>query len=182
MLSKKVLQYPVTTILSEIDSIVTQVYIDEGFDLWGHNNRHKLNKLHENTLSISLIAWRPKKDDELHSEPMLNYPHKWPEINNFMHLFETRNNCSVRMLNIVKLPPGQVVHPHKDGAKFYSQHDRYHLVLKGTYDMIVDGEHFKYEPGGVYWFDNNKTHSVENGDEERICIIFDTLPNKKDDA
>ncbi len=179
MLSKKVLQYPTSTILMEIDQNVSAAEMT-GVNLWGANKRHELNQLHEQTRSISLMVWTAPQgapiEERMKTHAQLNYPHKWPEINSFMHLFEQRMQCSVKIINIVKLPPNGVVHPHIDGDAFYDIHDRWHLVLKGTYDMIVDDEHFTYEPGGVYWFDNNKMHSVENGDEERICIIFDTLP------
>lgn len=179
MLSKKVLHYPTTTIKRELEQrILNDAY--DGIDTWDMTNRHKNIKFHEHTRSIPLITWDNidgvHQWDTMTTHVTNGYPSKWPEVNAFMKLFEDREKCSVKIINIVRLLPDKPVHQHVDGGKFYEMHDRWHFVLQGEYDMIVEDTTFKYTSGGVYWFDNTKMHSVQNTDVERIAIIFDTLP------
>ncbi len=82
---------------------------------------------------------------------------------------------------IVKLECKSTVTPHIDEGTYYTNRDRYHLVLK-TEDSInfCGDENQIYEVGELWWFDNKKLHSVENrSNEERIHLIFDILKGRK---
>jgi len=79
---------------------------------------------------------------------------------------------------VTKLPPGGKITPHADEGEAAEKYDRFHIVLKGESGdtMICDGEEQEMRTGQVWWFDNNKTHSVENrSDQDRIHVIVDIM-------
>lgn len=80
---------------------------------------------------------------------------------------------------LYKIPVGQPGIPrHIDSGAYYRKHNRYHLCLQGRYRYEVGGEELVAEAGDLFWFDNQKPHSVENiGSEDRITVVFD-VPKK----
>lgn len=81
---------------------------------------------------------------------------------------------------IVNLPPGKRVYPHIDRGAYYLAHARFHLVLRSTHGSILrtGGETRRLANGELWWFDNNLVHEAWNdGDENRIHLIFDILPH-----
>ncbi|MEO1081964.1 MAG: aspartyl/asparaginyl beta-hydroxylase domain-containing protein [Pseudomonadota bacterium] len=80
---------------------------------------------------------------------------------------------------IVNLPPGKRVYPHIDRGLYYRVHARFHLVLRsaGGSMLRTGGETKMLKVGELWWFDNNKVHEAWNdGDENRVHLIFDVLP------
>jgi aspartyl/asparaginyl beta-hydroxylase (cupin superfamily) len=80
---------------------------------------------------------------------------------------------------IVCLPAGHRVYPHVDRGEYYRLRDRYHLVLKSRLGSWLrsGGEEVRMREGELWWFDNDQLHEAHNdGDEDRIHIIFDLLP------
>ena len=72
------------------------------------------------------------------------------------------------------LPPGKSVKKHIDGGPYYVGKDRFHLVLQGTYQYVVNRESRSWQAGDLFWFDNKQEHYSNNiGKVDRIAIIFD---------
>ena len=75
---------------------------------------------------------------------------------------------------IAILPPGKSVQQHIDGGPYYSDKDRFHLVLQGNYEYTVAGESREWKAGDLFWFDNKKEHSsISTGKVDRMAFIFD---------
>lgn len=80
---------------------------------------------------------------------------------------------------IVCLPAGRRVYPHIDRGEYYLVRNRFHLVLRSTQGswLKAGDEEIRMQEGELWWFDNNQLHEAFNdGDEDRIHIIFDLLP------
>ena len=80
---------------------------------------------------------------------------------------------------IVNLPPRKRVDPHIDRGAYSLVHARFHLVLRSTQgSMLRAGDEKQLlRNGELWWFDNNQVHEAWNdGDENRIHLIFDVLP------
>ena len=80
---------------------------------------------------------------------------------------------------IVCLPAGRRVYPHVDRGEYYRLRNRYHLVLKSTHGSWLKAadEEIRMREGELWWFDNDQPHEAHNdGDENRIHMIFDLLP------
>ncbi len=80
---------------------------------------------------------------------------------------------------IVCLPAGQRVYPHIDRGEYYRVRNRYHLVLRSTAGSWLKSgaEEVRMREGELWWFDNQALHEAHNdGEEDRIHIIFDLLP------
>ncbi len=80
---------------------------------------------------------------------------------------------------IVSLPPGRRVYPHIDRGLYYHVHSRLHLVLRSSHGSLLRAgdETNRLGEGELWWFDNSKEHEAWNdGDENRIHLIFDVLP------
>jgi aspartyl/asparaginyl beta-hydroxylase (cupin superfamily) len=80
---------------------------------------------------------------------------------------------------IVCLPAGRKVYPHIDRGEYYRFRGRYHMILKSTAGswMKAGDEEIRMREGELWWFDNDQMHeAVNDGDEDRIHIIFDLLP------
>lgn len=77
---------------------------------------------------------------------------------------------------ITRLKPGGQIYPHEDAgapAEFYS---RYQVALQSAPGCLFHcGDETAYfAPGSVWYFNNQKTHSVvNNGSDERIVLICD---------
>ena len=83
---------------------------------------------------------------------------------------------------IVCLPAGRRVHPHVDRGAYYRARDRYHLVLRSTAGswLKAEDEEVRMREGELWWFDNDRMHEAFNdGDQDRIHIIFDLLPQAR---
>ena len=83
---------------------------------------------------------------------------------------------------IVCLPAGRRVYPHVDRGEYYRLRNRYHLVLKSTHGSWLKAadEEIRMREGELWWFDNDQPHEAFNdGDEDRIHMIFDLLPRAR---
>ena len=100
--------------------------------------------------------------------------HKYTECICFLDWFEKIYGGKIHRVAIAYLPAGGKVHPHIDKGSYYENKDRFHLVLSGYYDYIVDGEKQRFGAGDLFWFDNKKIHSSINVTPmPRISLIFD---------
>ena len=100
--------------------------------------------------------------------------HKYTECVCFLDWFEKIYGGKIHRVTIAYLPADGKVYPHIDKGKYYENKDRFHLVLSGYYDYIVDGETQRFGAGDLFWFDNKKVHSSINATPiPRISLIFD---------
>lgn len=87
--------------------------------------------------------------------------------------------CDLSRAKIVSLPAGKRVYPHIDRGEYYRLRGRYHLVLKSAQGswLKASDEEIRMQEGELWWFDNDQMHEAYNdGDEDRIHMIFDLLP------
>ncbi len=83
---------------------------------------------------------------------------------------------------IVCLPAGRRVYSHIDRGEYYRLRNRYHFVLKSTHGswLKAGDEEMRMREGQLWWFDNDQPHEAFNdGDEDRIHMIFDLLPRAR---
>ena len=95
-----------------------------------------------------------------------------PQISEVVHRFPFPT-ASIRLS---AMHPGGEIAPHKGLLGFHTGRVRLHLPLKTNPDAIlyVDGQHFCWGVGELWYADFSKTHSVENrGNETRIHAIVD---------
>lgn len=88
-------------------------------------------------------------------------------------------DCDLSRAKIVCLPAGRRVYPHIDNGEYYRLRGRYHMILKSSAGswMKAGDEEIRMREGELWWFDNDQMHEAFNdGDEDRIHIIFDLLP------
>ena len=60
--------------------------------------------------------------------------------------------------------------------------DRYHLVLRSAAGswLKAGDEEVRMREGELWWFDNKQMHEAMNdGDQDRIHMIFDLLPRAR---
>jgi aspartyl/asparaginyl beta-hydroxylase (cupin superfamily) len=128
-------------------------------------------------LRKSAIAGRPRRDvlESRWTSGSVAFPH----ARRFIQSAADSLGGLPGRVKIVNLPPGKRVYPHIDRGAYYLVHARFHLVLRSTEGSMlrVDGETQRLRNGELWWFDNNKVHEAWNeGDENRIHLIFDVLP------
>lgn len=130
------------------------------------------------TMSINLVkaqASLSKNINDTHATEESEWYSRYPKVREFINWFEQTYGGMIFRIAIVHLPPQGKVHPHIDFGEYYRDKDRFHLVLSGYYDMIVNEERQLFSAGDLWWFDNKQMHDVENVSEmPRIAIIFDT--------
>lgn len=77
---------------------------------------------------------------------------------------------------ITRLAPGRSIAPHEDGGDHAAYYERAHVVLQGFPGSLFHcgDESVCMRSGEVWWFDNAKTHSVQNNSaDDRIHLIID---------
>ncbi len=128
-------------------------------------------------LRKSAIAGRPRRDvlESRWTSGSVAFPH----ARRFIQSAADELGGLPGRAKIVNLAPGKRVYPHVDRGAYYLVHARFHLVLRSTHgSMLRVGEETQcLRNGELWWFDNNKIHEAWNdGDENRIHLIFDVLP------
>lgn len=76
---------------------------------------------------------------------------------------------------ITRIPPGGRIEPHSDRSWHADYYDKFYLSLKNPPEcrFFCEDEAIIPRPGDIYWFDNSKTHWVENqGTDDRITVIM----------
>lgn len=101
-----------------------------------------------------------------------------PLMENIILRHYTLGGTIIRAM-IAKLPPGEIIKPHRDQhPTFYHSH-RIHVPIKtnGRVRFMIDGRPYRMQVGEAYEINNQKLHSVMNkGEDERINLIFDYVP------
>jgi Aspartyl/Asparaginyl beta-hydroxylase len=107
---------------------------------------------------------------------------KFPEVRALIEHWARQTCSQPGRAKIVCLPARRRVYPHIDRGAYYRQHDRYHAVLKSAQGswLKAGDEEVRMREGELWWFDNQQVHEAFNdGDEDRIHIIFDMLPEQQ---
>jgi len=101
-----------------------------------------------------------------------------PTTRRFLELIADSEDSILGRAKIISLPPGNKVYPHVDRGEYYRVRNRYHLILQSTGSWMRAGEdEVRMKTGELWWFDNNAEHEAMNdGDRNRVHLIFDLLP------
>ena len=128
----------------------------------------------------SKIGGRKRRD--VHESRYTSGSKKFLVARAFLESFAAEQDAELGRGKIVRLMPGRRVYPHIDRGEYYRVRDRYHLILQsaaGSYLKAGD-EEVRMAEGELWWFDNNQMHEAYNdGEAERIHIIFDMLPRHR---
>lgn len=76
---------------------------------------------------------------------------------------------------MTRIPPGGSVKPHIDTGWHAGHYTKFCVQIKGNKDQafVFDDARLSAEPGELYTFRNDVTHSVENNsDSDRISLII----------
>jgi aspartyl/asparaginyl beta-hydroxylase (cupin superfamily) len=128
-------------------------------------------------LRKSQIYGRARRD--VHESRWTTGSADFPLARAFVTDVATELDADLGRAKIVCLPAGRKVHPHVDRGEYYRLRGRYHLILKSSAGswMRAGDEEVRMREGELWWFDNDRMHEARNdGDEDRIHIIFDLLP------
>ena len=128
-------------------------------------------------LRKSAIAGRARRD--VHESRWTTGSARFPLLHDFLTAFEAREGGALGRAKVVCLPAGRRVYPHIDRGEYYRIRDRYHLVLQSALGSPLKSgdEEVRMRTGELWWFDNKEVHEAFNdGDEDRIHLIFDHLP------
>ena len=120
---------------------------------------------------------RPRRD--VHESRWTSGSARFPLFREFLTLVAAEEGGLLGRAKIVCLPAGRKVYPHTDRGEYYKVRNRYHLVLKSSLGSWLKAgeEEVRMQPGELWWCDNKAVHEAHNdGDEDRIHLIFDMLP------
>ena len=128
----------------------------------------------------SKIGGRERRD--VHESRYTTASQNFMRVRAFLETFAYEEDAELGRAKLVCLKPGHRVHPHIDRGEYYRVRDRYHLILRsslGSY-MKAGDEEMRMREGELWWFDNNAIHEAANdGDADRIHLIFDMLPRSR---
>ncbi|KIC51034.1 hypothetical protein RA29_03900 [Tateyamaria sp. ANG-S1] len=128
-------------------------------------------------LRKSMILGRKRRD--VHESRWTSGSINFPLARGFIEDVANELDADMSRAKIVCLPGGRRVYPHIDRGEYYRFRGRYHFVLKSSAGswMKAGDEEIRMKEGELWWFDNDQMHEAFNdGDEDRIHIIFDLLP------
>ncbi|MEL7013934.1 MAG: aspartyl/asparaginyl beta-hydroxylase domain-containing protein [Pseudomonadota bacterium] len=128
-------------------------------------------------LRKSMIFDRKRRD--VHESRWTTGSVDYPLACGFIEDVAAELDADMSRAKIVCLPAGRKVYPHIDRGEYYRLRGRYHLILKSSAGswMKAGDEEVRMQEGELWWFDNDQMHEAHNdGDEDRIHIIFDLLP------
>lgn len=131
-------------------------------------------------LRKSAIGGRERRD--VHESRWTNGSAHYPTACAFLSEIAVQLDGLLSRAKIVRLPAGKRVYPHVDRGQYYKVRNRYHLVLKSTHGswLRAGDEEIRMQEGELWWFDNKQEHEAYNdGDEDRIHLIFDLLPSHR---
>lgn len=103
-----------------------------------------------------------------------------PECAKLIHMVTGIVGGQLGRSYVAKMVPGGKIYPHIDPGKYFTIHDRYHIVLTtnpgvsfgcGIGDSI---ETVRFEQGQLWVFNNKIVHwAINDGTTDRIHIIMD---------
>ena len=127
-------------------------------------------------LRKSAQAGRARRD--VHESRWTSGSVRLPMTRYFLNQIAETEGSILGRAKIVCLPPGHKVYPHVDRGEYYRVRNRYHLILQSSGSWMRAGnDEVRMRTGELWWFDNNAEHEAMNdGDTDRIHLIFDLLP------
>ena len=131
-------------------------------------------------LRRSAIGNRKRRD--VHESRWTGVSKYYPVACQFLRDIAELEDSQLSRAKIVCLPAGGRVYPHFDKGEYYRVRNRYHLVLRSSLGswLKAGDEEIRMQQGELWWFDNNQQHEAHNdGDEDRIHMIFDLLPQAR---
>ncbi|MCP5149829.1 MAG: aspartyl/asparaginyl beta-hydroxylase domain-containing protein [Ectothiorhodospiraceae bacterium] len=131
-------------------------------------------------LRKSAIGERQRRD--VHESRWTTGSQRYPVACAFLRAIAHQRDALLSRAKIVCLPAGRRVYPHVDRGDYYLVRDRYHLVLRSTLGswLRAEDEEVRMQEGELWWFDNKQVHEAHNdGDQDRIHMIFDLLPRAR---
>lgn len=133
-------------------------------------------------LRASAIAGRQRRD--VHESRWTTGSQRFPLARAFLEETARTLGGELSRAKLVCLPPGNRVYPHIDRGEYYRARDRFHLVLRSSGSWMRAGEEeVRMRAGELWWFDNDQEHEACNdGDTDRIHLIFDLLPLRPEAA
>jgi len=166
----------------------TQPFLDEIEaidDAWAASTgRQDKIKVQREALAIPLRGLRKsaignRERRDVHESRWTSSSALYPLARDFLTGFAEERNSIPGRAKIVCLPAGKRVYPHIDRGDYYKVRNRYHFVLRsaqGSWLKAAD-EEVRMKEGELWWFDNNQMHEALNdGEQDRIHMIFDMLP------
>ena len=131
-------------------------------------------------LRKSAIGERKRRD--VHESRWTTGSKLYPKARRFLKDMAMEQGALLSRAKIVCLPAGRRVYAHIDRGDYYAVRDRYHLVLRSSRGswLKAGDEEVRMQEGELWWFDNKQMHEAFNdGDEDRIHMIFDLLPRAR---
>lgn len=131
----------------------------------------------------SAIAGRHTRD--VHESRWTTGSARYPLARALLEDLAQSQDAILGRAKIVCLPAGKRVYPHIDRGAYYRARDRYHFVLRSTNGswLKAGDEEVRMKEGELWWFDNDAMHEAFNdGDEDRLHMIFDMLPASRAEA
>lgn len=128
-------------------------------------------------LRQSAVGARKRRD--VHESRWTTGSAHYPLACRFLQEVAAAERSLLGRAKIVCLPAGRRVYPHIDRGAYYRVRNRYHLVLRSTAGswLRAGDEDVRMREGELWWFDNQQVHEARNdGDQDRIHLIFDLLP------
>lgn len=159
--------------------------IDDAWD--SATGRQDKIEVQREALSIPLRGLRKsaigaRKRRDVHETRWTTGSKLYPRARRFLKQIAQDQAALLSRAKIVCLPAGRRVYPHVDRGDYYALRGRYHLVLrsaKGSWLKAGD-EEIRMQEGELWWFDNKQLHEAMNdGDQDRIHMIFDLLPRER---
>ena len=150
----------------------------------GSTGRQEKIKVQREALSIPLRGLRKsaigeRKRRDVHESRWTTMSKLYPVARSFLRDFAKDQDSLLSRAKIVCLPAGRRVYPHIDRGDYYKLRNRFHLVLRSTAGSWLKAgeEEIRMQEGELWWFDNKQVHEALNdGDQDRIHMIFDLLP------
>lgn len=151
-----------------------------------HRGRQEKVRVQREALAIPLRGLRAsaigeRRRRDVHESRWTSGSRDYPLARTFLKTIADELDGALSRAKIVCLPPGHRVYPHIDRGEYYRLRDRYHLVLKSSGSWMRAGdEEVRMRSGELWWFDNDQVHEARNdGDDDRIHLIFDLLPRER---
>ncbi len=120
-----------------------------------------------------------RKNRDVHESRWTTGSASYPIACEFLRQFAQEQDSLLGRAKVVCLPAGRRVYPHVDRGEYYRVRNRYHFVLRSSMGswLKAGDEEVRMGEGELWWFDNNQVHEAFNdGDQDRIHMIFDMLP------
>lgn len=173
---------------SDVDPKVLLDEIEQIDDAWAQSTgRQDKIKVQREAMAIPLRGLRKsaigdRKRCDVHESRWTTGSSRFVLARAFLEDFAREQDSILGRAKIVCLPAGKRVYPHIDRGQYYRVRNRYHLVLRSTEGswLKAGDEEIRMQEGELWWFDNDQMHEAFNdGDQDRIHMIFDMLPTHR---